>query len=147
MAGLQYDSHAFVYFLLTMLVMYLVPASLYIASTAWSFRAAAAAAPTLTKPRSRAEAEQAARQRATAAAGARPVLWTRNFKILVGVTVAAALLTTYLLLSVGSGSDLAQYDPYAVRRRAAAAAGEAARRSLGSVGEPVGRRPSTRRSF
>jgi len=109
MPTLQYDDAAAVFFFVTLLVIYLVPASGYIAYRLVTFRKDVAVAHA---GRSRAE-EAKLRQLASEASG-RQELWSRSFRVLCYTTAFLALVTLVLIARSGGASELAQYDPYAV---------------------------------
>ena len=118
MVALSYDDNAFSFFVITLLVLYLIPATWYIVSTILNFRSAPKAAHAA---RTKAEADKLDRLAREEKAGpdGKPLLWTRSFRIIVGVTVFLALLCLVLILRAGDGTELAQYDPYNVSGAAA----------------------------
>lgn len=107
---LVYDDEASVFFAITMLVMYLVPATIAVARRVATFRAPPRQ--TTQHARSRVEATKLAALDDAVDAGKR-VLWTRGFTIFAAVT--AVLWITVLVLAFRvRGTQLAAYDPYAV---------------------------------
>ena len=109
MPTLQYDDVAASFFGITLLVLFLVPATAFIAYRLVTFRKDVALAHA---GRTRAE-EAKLRQLANEASG-RQVLWSRSFRVLCYVTAAMYLVTLVLILRSGGAAPLAQYDPYAV---------------------------------
>jgi hypothetical protein len=137
---LNYDDSAFSFFAITVLVLYTVPAAIWILRRISSFSPdellppmpkvrVAALSPVHSPPRSKLtlrhhpllqarsklEAEKLERVRAAAP---KAVLWTTPFKICTFVTLVSAVILaalTYIAMNVG---QLAAYDPYAVSKSA-----------------------------
>lgn len=109
MVALSYDDNAASFFAITLLVLYLIPATWHIVHRIMTFR-------------SEAELEHAGRTKeevqklqaiANEASGKR-VLWSKGFRIFCWVTAFVALVTLVLILRSGGHVELAQYDPYGV---------------------------------
>jgi hypothetical protein len=130
---LTYDDNAFMFFAITILFVYSVPALLVIANRIASFQStpkpvglqvrattrsyfvltSASAFQLALQARTAAEAEKI-KALSDAAAAAAPKLWTKAFKIWVGFTIFTFLLAILLMLLLGEQKQLAEYNPYEV---------------------------------
>jgi hypothetical protein len=144
--SLNYDDGAFTYFLITMLLVYLVPALVFIARRLITFRAALRK--TAYAPRTLIEARKLERiaRESVAVDDNAPALWTRSFTIFTSVTGVLLLWTAYLIYTAGSGT-LAIYNPYGVSRAARSEGGLWARKAVSEAerGAPGGEASPCRR--
>lgn len=120
---LEYDDSAASVFATTLLLVYLIPASIYIVRRlVWFGCKTVRTAPATSTARS---ADEAKKQRVLEKLNA-DLLWTNFFKGFVLATAIAALIFVTLLLRSSGQAELAQYDPYEVRSNSAAPRFEAA---------------------
>jgi hypothetical protein len=116
MVELNYDNNAASVFGVTLLLFYLVPAVWYILHRVLTVgkQQKTDDVPDLGQARTKAEADKLRR----IARSQKPdVLMTNSFKVFILVTSLLGLLFLFLLLRSSGQAELAQYDPYAVRKR------------------------------
>lgn len=109
MPTLTHDDNAAGFFGITVLALYVVPASIHI------FRTIRGSSKTTESKsaKARTSLEAARLRKLEEEEDAKKKLWTTGFKTYVGITAAAAVFLVVLLMTTGAG-ELAQYDPYGI---------------------------------
>lgn len=112
-SSIAYDDNAAVFFGITLLLVYTVPAGWFVARRWCAHRSKLAAAPPPLEGRTPEERERLAKLHAQY--NKPPELWTSGFTSCVYSLAATTVLLLLLLVVAMRTPSLAAYDPYAVR--------------------------------